>query len=302
MTPLFSGPLAALLTPRERSGELFLGGLDDNLELGVARGVKGFVLTGGTGEYPDLSLQQRKTLLEHAAKTISGRAWLVASCGAMRLDETAELASHALGAGADAILLPPPHFYRYGQQDLEDFFRAAAARIDGPILVYNLAGFTSPIDAAVIVRLIETVPNIVGVKDSSGKLDSLELLTARPELGACRILGNDLVLVEAIERKLLDGVISGPASVIPEAVVALFDAAAASDTDRFAAAAALFREALSRLERLPYPWALKLIAEARGLFPARLPFESGPIRRQELADFGSWLEGWLPRLDAIRTA
>ena len=261
--------------------------------------MRGFVLTGGTGEYPDLSLEQRKALLERAAATLGGRAWLIASCGAMRLDQTAELARHALDLGADAILLPPPHFYRYGQQDLEDFFRAAAARIDGPLLVYNLAGFTSPIDAAVIVKLIETVPNIVGVKDSSGKLDALEMLTARPDLGACRILGNDLALVEAIERKLLDGVISGPASVIPEPIVALFDAAGAGDAVRFAAAAELFREALSRLERLPYPWALKRIAEARGLFPARLPFESGPVRRQDLADFDGWLPGWLARLDEI---
>src|SRR5690606_591959 len=114
-----------------------------------------------------------------------GKAKLIACVGAVRLDESAELAAHAAQAGADAVLLPPPHFYRYEQLDLEDFYRAAAARIPGPILIYNLAAFTSPFEAEVIVRLTESVPNINGVKDSIGRLDGLEMLTARPVLGAC---------------------------------------------------------------------------------------------------------------------
>ena len=296
MPSLFTGPLAAVLTPREQSGALHLTGLDANLEFGVERGVKGFVTAGGTGEYPDLSAAQRRMLAERAVATLRKRAWLIASCGAMRLDETVELASHAMSVGADAILLPPPHFYRYGQADLEDFYRAAAARISAPILVYNLAGFTSPIHANVIVRLIETVPNIVGVKDSSGKLDALTMLTEQPALGANRILGNDLVLVDAIERKLIDGVISGPTSVIPEVTVALFDSATAGDTQRFQLAAGLFREALGWLERLPYPWALKVIAEERGLFSARLPFESGEARGRELEEFREWFRAWMGRV------
>lgn len=296
MSQTFKGPLAAVLTPRESAGGLNLQGFEKNLELGVNKGVQGFVTTGGTGEYPDLSCEQRQTLVERAAAILRGRARLIASCGAMRLDESVELAAHALNAGADAILLPPPHFYRYGQADLEDFYRAAAARIPGPVLIYNLAAFTSPIEAEVIVRLIETELGIIGVKDSSGRLDTLEALTARPELGACRILGNDLVLVEAIERKLIDAVISGPTSVIPEVTVALFDADADGDKERFHKAAALFREALGRLEKLPYPWALKLIAEARDLFSAQLPFPSGKQRRDEIQAFGKWFPSWLERV------
>lgn len=295
MQPTFTGPLAAVLTPREASGALHLAGLDANLEFGAEQGVKGFVTAGGTGEYADLSVEQRRAVLERAAAVLRQRAWLIASCGAMRLDDSVELAGHALSCGADAILLPPPHFYRYTQQDLEDFYRAAAVRISGPILLYNLAAFTTPIEAEVIVRLIETVPNIVGVKDSSGCLDALEMLSARPELGACRILGNDLVLVEAIERKLIDGVISGPTSVIPEVTVALFEADAAGDRQRFEVAAGLFGEALGQLEKLPYPWALKLIAEARGLFAAQLPFPPGAERGRQVQQVRDWFPGWMER-------
>ncbi len=294
----FKGPLAAVLTPRHPAGELFLEGLENNIRHGLLKGVTGFVTAGGTGEYADLSPVRRKSLLERAASVIDGQAKLIACIGAVRLDDSVALAAHAAQTDADAVLLPPPHFYRYEQRDLEDFYRAAAARIPGPVLIYNLAAFTSPIEAEVIVRLIETVPNIIGVKDSSGRLDALEMLTARPELGACRILGHDKVLVEAIERDLIDAVISGPTGVVPEATVALFGTHAFGDKEGFDAAAALFREALARMEKLPYPWALKVIAEVRGLFPARLAFPPGEERERELDALRAWLPGWLERVEA----
>ena len=259
------------------------------------KGGTGLVLTGGTGEYFDLSLEQRRAVLERAAAVNTKRGAVVASIGAARLQEVIELAEHALAAGADMLLLPAPHFYRYQQTDLEAFYRAAAAAIDGPILIYNLAGFVSPIEADTIVRLIEKVPNLVGVKDSSGRLDTLEKLS-EADFPSCRVLGNDTVLVEALRRNLLDAVISGPTSVIPEATVALFGAADVDDQERFERASALFQEAIGQFERLPYPWALKTVAEARGLFPADLPFPPGPDRQAQLAELRVWLDGWLPRL------
>jgi 4-hydroxy-tetrahydrodipicolinate synthase len=293
-TPI-RGPLAALLTPRRLSGDVDLDALETNVELVLEKGGTGLVLTGGTGEYFDLSTDQRKAVLKRAAAVNAKRGALVATVGAARLAEVRELAEHAFGAGADVLLLPAPHFYRYQQTDLEAFYRAAAAAIDGPILIYNLSGFVSPIEADTIVRLIEKVPNLVGVKDSSGRLDALEKLS-EADFPSCRILGNDTVLVEALRRNLLDAVISGPTSVVPEAAVALFDAAAVGDEERFERFAALFDEAIRQFERLPYPWALKTVAEVRGLFPADLPFPPGPDRAAQLTELRTWLEGWLPRL------
>ena len=289
------GPLAALLTPRSPTGEVDLDALARTIELVLDKGGTGLVTTGGTGEYFDLSLEQRKAVLERAAAVNAKRGVLVASTGAARLEDVSDLARHALSAGADVILLPAPHFYRYQQTDLEAFYRAAAREIDGPVLIYNLAGFVSPLEADTIVRLIEKVPNLIGVKDSSGSLESLEKLS-EADFQSCRILGNDNVLVEALRRNLIDAVISGPTSVVPEAAVGLFDADSAADRERFDRLAALFEEALARFERLPYPWALKSVAEARGLFPAHLPFPPGSDRKAQMQDLAAWFEGWLPRL------
>lgn len=283
-----------MITPRTPSGEIDFGGLERNIDLLVERGATGLVLTGGTGEYFDLSLDARLLALERAVAFNAGRLALIASNGGARLEESVALADHALAAGADAVLLPPPHFYRYGQRDLEAFYREAGRRINGPLLIYNLAGFVSPIETETVVRLIEDVDNIVGVKDSSGSTTTLETLTVRGDLDAIRIIGHDGALVKALERGWLDAVISGPAGVTPEVIVGLFRAREAGDEARFRQFAALLAEALDRLDAMPYPWALKRIAELRGLFKADLPFppseESGRMLRELDAWFGPWLE------------
>lgn len=296
MKPEIQGVVAALITPRASDGAVDHDGVERNLDLVFSSGVSGVVVCGGTGEYADLSIEQRKLLLQHVADVNNDRGSVICSNGAARLGDSVEIAEHALAIGCDALLLPPPHFYRYQQTDLEDFYRAAAKRIKGPILIYNLAAFTSPLEPETIVRLIESVENIVGVKDSSGSLQSLEALSSRDDLDACRILGNDRVLVEALERKLIDAVISGPAGVVPEASVALFRAAKKGG-DRFERLGKLFDEAVSQLDKLPYPWALKLIAQKRDLFSAALPFPPGKGRTKQIEDLEDWYEEWRRRLD-----
>ena len=295
----FHGALAALLTPRKSDGTIDEAGFARNIDFILERGVTGVVVAGGTGEYAAFSMAERKALFAQAVTANRGRGALIASAGAMRLDESVDLAAHALGLGAGAILLPPPHFYHYGQTDLEAFYRAAAERIPGPILLYNLAAFCSPIELDTTVRLIESVPNIIGVKDSSGDLDTLEMLTARDDLNACRILGHDIALAEALRRGLLDAVISGPASVTPEIVAKLFETSQSGDTERFEKVADLFDELIPQLGYAPYPAPLKLIARSRGLFDAALPFPPSEKQLEGADKFETWLDDWSARFAAL---
>ena len=299
MQPSFHGALAALLTPRRSDGTIDEAGFAGNIDFILQRGVTGLVIAGGTGEYAAFSMDERKAVFAQAVTANRGRGSLIASAGAMRLDESVDLAAHALGLGADAILLPPPHFYRYGQSDLEAFYRAAAERIPGPILLYNLAAFCSPIEPETTVRLIESVPNIIGIKDSSGDLDTLEMLTARGDLSACRILGHDIALAEALRRGLLDAAISGPASVTPEIVVDLFKTSQNGDAPRFEKVADLFDELIPQLGFAPYPAPVKAIARRRGLFDAALPFPPSEKQLERSAKFETWLGHWLERFGEL---
>jgi 4-hydroxy-tetrahydrodipicolinate synthase len=299
MSSLFQGPIAALLTPRTASGRVDLAAFERLVEFVFERGATGVAVAGGTGEYTALSLEDRRQMHERAVSAAAGRGSVIACPGAADLATAVGLAEHALGCGCQAVLLPPPHFYSYSQDDLESFYRHFARSIAAPILLYNLAAFTTPIGTELALRLIESVPNIIGIKDSSGNLDILEALTSRPGIAACRVLGHDQVFVEGLRCGYLDAIISGPAGVVPELAAALFKTFEAGDSERFDALAALFNELVERFGELPYPWMPLWIAEWRGLFPARFPLPLSAARVAQGQALEAWFRLWCEQLRAL---
>jgi 4-hydroxy-tetrahydrodipicolinate synthase len=293
------GPIAALLTPRTASGRVDLAAFERLVAFVFEQGASGVAVAGGTGEYSSLSTEERRQMQQCAVSAAAGQGPVIACPGAADLSTAVDLAEHALGCGCQAVLLPPPHFYSYSQDDLESFYRHFARSIAGPILLYNLAAFTTPIETELALRLIESVPNIVGVKDSSGNLEMLEALTRRPELGACRILGHDQVFIEGLRGGYMDAIISGPAGVVPELAAALFQTFAAGDTERFEALAALFDDLVARFGELPYPWMPLWIAEWRGLFPARFPLPLSAARAAQGKALEAWFGRWCEQLRAL---
>ena len=89
------------------------------------------------------------------------------------------------------------------------------------MLLYNLPQFTSGLSKETVRRLILEVPNIIGIKDSSGSLDILSDLTAH-NVETCRIVGNDSALALALTQRVCDGVVSGVACALPETIQALY--------------------------------------------------------------------------------
>lgn len=290
MSAQLSGFAAALFTPRREDGSIDLAALERNADWVISHGASGIVPCGGTGEYSDLTLAQRKEIVEQLAWVPKAQAKLVVGVGTGSLRDSVGLAHHALDRGADAVLLPPPHFYRYGTGDLLPFFCAAARAIDGPTMLYNLAGFVSPLDADLAAELVGTEPHVIGIKDSSGGLEILRRLT-QAGIPCVRVQGHDAWLAESLRQGLADAAISGPASVVPEAIRAVFETF--GEEDAFSAAATHFEQFLEQLQRFPYPWAIKWAAQYRGLDPVTFPIPLSAERDQDRQAFLSWFEAWL---------
>jgi 4-hydroxy-tetrahydrodipicolinate synthase len=191
------------------------------------------------------------------------------------------------------LLLPTPYFFPYQQEDRERFCREVAASTELPILLYNLPQFTSGLDKETVCRLITDVPNIVGIKDSSGSLEILRHLT-RHGVNACRIIGNDTALAPAMQEGICDGVVSGVACAVPEVILALFAELDRTNSTRFASSSRLLDEFIEQLNAFPTPWGLKWIVEARGIVKATF---SQPVTEHRLVQsraMAAWLKDWLP--------
>jgi 4-hydroxy-tetrahydrodipicolinate synthase len=287
---LVRGVYAALLTPRTPAGAVDKSALLRTVEFLAAKGVRRAVVNGATGEYCRTTRTEFATLLE----TLAARPDIEFLCGVGAADfsTSAAMAREAFRAGARAVLLPSPHFFPYSQDDLLCYFRTVAETAGGPVLLYNLPRFTTPIEPETAMAAIAGTPRISGIKDSSGSLDILRRLTAEGPRDACRIVGDDSALTAALREGVCDGVVSGVAGVLPELITYLFEHSKQMDTPQYREREQQLEDYIGWLSRFPVPWGLKWTAEWRGLAPACFALPMSAQRRECAQAFGEWFHGW----------
>ncbi len=294
--PSLAGLTAAVATPLAADGTLDVGTFERIVDLLVGAGAAGICLGGATAEYPHTTREERVALMRQAARRASAGTRVVVGIGAASPRDVVPLGEAAFEAGASAVLLSMPLFFPYAQDDLEAFCRQVAATLPGPVLLYDLPAFTTPLTTATIVTLLEEVPNIVGIKDSSGAVERIPALLARRGERPWRlVVGDDNVLAEALLAGW-DGSISGVAGFCPELLVALTGAALAGDEPRTSELAALLRDLIAQLGVLPTPWSIRVGLAARGIDTGPLPLPLSPRRAAQVAAFTAWLPPWLDQL------
>ncbi len=230
-------------------------------------------------------------MLAIAGETVAGRADYFCGIGSAAVQGCIEKGRIAMQGGAKCLLLPLPHYFPYEQDDLDVFCRKVADTVSLPVLLYNLPQFTNnTFQPATVVNLITEVPNIGGIKDSSGSLEVLRAMT-REGIGN-RIVGNDNVLAQALREHVCDGVISGVACAVPELLVALFGQRESLEAPEFNQAANALAEFIEHLNEHPVPWGLKWIQESRGILPATFSQPLSKRRIQQGHDFQAWFQGW----------
>ncbi len=293
--PSLTGLFSAAVTPRTEAGEIDYAAFDRVLDLLLSAGVDGVCLGGATAEYPHATRDERIRLIERTAGRLGGRQFLV-GIGAASPADVVPVGRAALDAGASAVLLSMPLFFRYSQDDLEAFCLDTAATLGGPMLLYDLPSFTTPLSTETVLRLLNGAPNIIGIKDSSGQQDRLgQLAHARGDRPWRLLVGDDGMLVEAMAEGW-DGCISGTSGAFPELMVAVTQAARAGDEVALGVLVPLLRELFAQQGVFPTPWAIRIGLEARGIPVGPLPLPASPARRAQRAAFIDWVPGWLTRV------
>jgi 4-hydroxy-tetrahydrodipicolinate synthase len=288
----FSGVFAALLTPRNAEGSIDVPGLRNLVDFLTESGISSFAINGATGEFCLTSPAQLGTMLSTVRTTCECKARMLCGVGAAGAAESIELVRVAESEDADGLLLPMPYFYPYAQEDLDLFCRTVAGATRLPVLLYNLPQFTSGLEKQTVRRLITEVPNIVGIKDSSGSLEILRYLTQQG-VEACRIVGSDAVLAPALREGLCDAVVSGIAGVVPEAILALYAQKDQIESKGFVAATRRIDEFVEHINLLPYPWGLKWVAEARGISGATVSLPITQHRLEQRQQLVAWFAAWI---------
>ena len=256
-TTRLGGVGAAMITPFKTDGACDMQALRSMIDYVIEGGADYIVALGTTAETPTLTVQERAEVL-HAVRThIAGRVPMVVGAGG---NSTAELISHIGGmdlTGADAILSVTPYYNKPSQEGLYRHFRAVAEVSPLPVILYNVPGRTGVnMTAETTCRLAADQPNIIAVKEASGKIDQIEqIIKHRPE-GFLVLSGDDGMAVDVM-RKGGDGVISVAVNAFPSRFSHVIGLARQGLFDRAAEAYDPMREAVCALFEQGNPTGVK---------------------------------------------
>jgi 4-hydroxy-tetrahydrodipicolinate synthase len=179
--PRFGPVLTAMVTPFDDDGNVDLDGTATLAKWLVANGNDGLVVTGTTGEASTLTDEEQIDVWRAVRGAVDVP--LIAGSGTNDTVHSCELTSRAADAGMDAVLLVTPYYNRPPQAGIEAHFRRVAAATDLPVMLYDIPIRTGrPIAPEVILRLVESVPNIWALKDALGDPSaSARLIAAAPD-------------------------------------------------------------------------------------------------------------------------
>lgn len=265
----------------------------DLLDYLVEHGAQGIVLMGATGEFLHFSTAERMRLMGVAAKR--SQVPVIYNCSHSTFDGVVEMAQAADASGAAAILVMPPYFFQYKQDQIEAFYRQVvdAAQLRIPILLYNIPQFTNPIAFETAAALLEEGV-VQGIKDSSGDLANFKKLhKLRQQHTFSLMLGNDSLAVAARSMGC-DGIISGVACAIPELLIALDRAVMTGATEQATRLETRLRQFIEQADVLPTPMAVKQGTTARGLKGGPHSLSCDGKLRQDSEKFQEWFKDWLP--------
>ncbi len=177
---LLEGIFPAVTTPFFADGRPQWHNLERNIERYSRTPATGLVLLGSTGEAVMLSDEESRHLLHVARQAAADDKVLIAGVGRESLVETLRLCEEAAKQQYDVVLVRTPHFYRPQMRPAEmlNYYRMVADRSPLPVLLYSVPVYTAYDLPVEVVGELAGHPNIIGMKDSSGKVERIRALIA----------------------------------------------------------------------------------------------------------------------------
>ena len=241
---MFTGCGTALVTPFRQDGALDEPVLRSLIQRQIDAGINFLVPCGTTGESPTLSHQEHLRVVEIAVELAKGKVPVLAGAGGYNTTEVISLARELAALGADGILSVTPYYNKPTQEGLYQHFKAIAAGISLPVILYSVQGRTGVNVEPATVQRLSLIDNIVGIKEASGNMSQMSSILNSVDEKFLVLSGDDALALPLMSLGG-HGLISVASNEIPAEMTRLIQLALGND---FPAARAIHRRYLPLME------------------------------------------------------
>ena len=289
------GILMPMPTPFHEDSRVDDEALDALVEFYISTKVDGLFVLGTHGQGMVLEPEERKKVAETVVRKVNRRIPVVIHVGTANTLSSIELAKHAAGLDIDAVALVEPYYYPHNDYEIYAHYRRVAEVTRGlPLFIYDNPETTQlHLSPPKVLKLLESVPNICGIKVSFSSFDELMQYVRKMPKTLGVFPGSILSLYQGYSLGIR-GAIHPPTSPFPEICVRLYQALKRSDFveahaahDQIVAYLGVIQEFIKDHGRGVFFEAMRL----RGLPVKRFPrWDVAPFTDQERSQFKEALE------------
>lgn len=230
-TDFIKGIIPPIVTPVTEDERVDEAKLRRQVDFVIEGGVSGILAFGSNGEFYMFEEDEMREILAVIVDQTAGRVPVYMGVGAIRTSKCVRLARMGAEGGAAGISILQPMFLKPTEDELSSHFRAIAESApELPVLLYNNPGRTSySMSQNLVEKLAHGVPNLVGMKDSSGDMtQTSEFIRRNADVGFKVMCGKDTLIYGGLVHGAV-GAVCCTANFLPRLVCSIYDKFVAGD-------------------------------------------------------------------------
>lgn len=275
-------PIITVIDENERIDEV---GMRAQVDYVIDGGVSGILAFGSNGEFYMVEEDEMERGLKIMVDQAAGRVPVYFGIGAISTQKCCRLAKMAVANGASAVSVLQPMFLKPTKAELFGHFKAIAESVpETPVLLYNNPGRVGyTLSGDLVEELAHQVPNIVGMKDTSGDItQTSEFIRRTRDVGFKVFGGKDTLLYASLCHGAVGGVCTA-ANFMPELITDIYNKYAAGDLSGSLEAQFKLNPVRLAMDPASFPVAAKDMANLRGRnvgvpYLPTLPTPEGPAK------------------------
>jgi len=222
----FKGVFTALITPFDEDDNINEDSLRRLIKYNLDDGVSGFYVCGSTGEWPLLTIDERKRVLEIVKDEVGSKASIIVNIGCISTKFSIDLARHSEEVGVSAISSFPPIYYKFTKEEIKRYYFDIAESTSVPLIIYYIPSFTNIEMSLDYLLELLSHKNIIGVKFTSMDLFMLERIKTLS--GKIVFNGFDEVFLAGLSLGA-DGMIGSTGNFVPDIIVSIYNSFRSGD-------------------------------------------------------------------------